>query len=66
MKIDNKKFEIALARQCISSIAMREMGFSPQTITKINKGLDIKPSTVGKIAKALNVDVTELLGDDYC
>lgn len=36
-------------------------GLSPQTLTRIRKGTDVKPVTVGKIAKALGVDPAEII-----
>ena len=37
---------------------------SSQTILNINKGKEIMPATVGKIAAALGVDVTEIIEDE--
>lgn len=61
MKINNRKLDLELARRCISLSALRGNGLSPQTITRIRNGADVKPVTVGKIAKALQVDVTEII-----
>lgn len=36
-------------------------GVSPQTLAKINQGKDVKPTVVGFIAQALNVDVEEII-----
>ncbi len=41
--------------------SLRCEGVSPQTITRIRSGADVKPVTVGKIAKALGVDPAELI-----
>lgn len=65
MKVDQKKLEIALARKgkSFTEIA-KEMKIDVSMISKINKGFDgLRPRTVGKLAKALGVDVTELLED---
>ena len=62
MKIDSKKLDLALARKCWNQRRLRENGaVSSQTMSNINKGKDILPETAGKIARALGVDVTELL-----
>lgn len=61
MKINNGKLEIELARHCMTLSALRSDGLSPQTITRIRNGADVKPVTVGKIAKALGVDPAEII-----
>ena len=63
MKIDVKKLEILQARECIKSKELREkakLGYA--TLVQIKQGKrNLQPITVGKIAKALNCDVTELI-----
>ena len=62
MKINVKKLEILLARECINNKELRErakIGYA--TLVHIKQGKNILPITVGKIARALNVDVTDLL-----
>ena len=61
MRIDNKKLDMELARNCVSLSALRDNGISPQTMTRIRNGADVKPVTVGKIAKALGVDPVEII-----
>lgn len=61
MKLDNRKLEMWLARRCMTLSSLRCEGVSPQTITRIRSGADVKPVTVGKIAKALGVDPAELI-----
>lgn len=61
MKIDNKKLNIELARSCKALSELRGEGISPQTLTRIRSGADVKPVTVGKIAKALGVDPVEII-----
>lgn len=60
MKIDHKKLELFLARECKSLSDLRE-GSSPQTLKRIRNGEEVKPRTAGRIAKALNCDVADLL-----
>ena len=36
-------------------------GTSPQILLRIRREMEIKPKTAGKIAKALGVDVTEII-----
>lgn len=61
MKLDNRKLEMWLARRCMTLSSLRCEGVSPHTITRIRSGADVKPVTVGKIAKALGVDPAELI-----
>lgn len=60
MRINPKKLELCLARACKSELDLRN-NVSPQTLLKIRKGKDVKPKTVGRIAHALNVDVTDII-----
>lgn len=64
MKISKNKFDLLLAKNCITVLEVAEQcGVSRNIFLRINKGLEMLPRTVGKIAKALNCDVTELLED---
>lgn len=60
MKIDNYKLDIVLARKCKTLSALRD-GTSPQTLTRIKRGEEIKPSTLGRIARSLGCDVTDII-----
>ena len=64
MKLDGRKLELALAKNCCSMTSLREKGVSAQTLTRAKRELDITPATVGRIAKALGVDVTEILAEE--
>lgn len=63
MKINIQKTEVAMARACITISEIEKItGIKRQAITAILKGKrNPKPATIGKIAKALNCDVTDLL-----
>lgn len=61
MKISKTKFDIALARACMSARDLRQKGLSPATISNATRGNDLTPKMAGKIARALGVDVTDLL-----
>ena len=61
MKIDSKKLNIELARNCRTLSSFRDEGLSPQTLKRIMGGASVKPVTVGKIAKALGVDPVEII-----
>ena len=60
MKIDNRKLDLQLARQC-KVISDLRGATSTQTLTRIRQGDNIKPSTLGRIAKALNCDPADIL-----
>lgn len=60
MKIDNRKLDLVLARQC-KVISDLRCVTSQQTLTRIRRSEDIKPSTLGNIAKALGVDPADIL-----
>ena len=62
MKISKNKLNIALARKCWNQRDLRDNAVvSSQTVLNINNGKSVMPATVGKIAAALGVDVTELI-----
>lgn len=63
MKIDRKKFSIARARACMGQNDFEKAGIPKGTLCRAMSGKGLKPETLGKIAKALGVDVTEIIED---
>ncbi len=62
MKISVQKLSVETARKCWDSKVLRERaGISTQTIQNIKRGKEVLPITAGKIARALGVDVADLL-----
>lgn len=61
MKINGKKIEMVLARNCKNLSSLRGDGLSSNTLTRVMNGKDVKPITVGKIAKKLGVDPVEII-----
>ena len=61
MKLDRKKFELARARACIGSKDLEKAGIPKGTLCRIMGGNECRPETIGKLAKALGVDVTEII-----
>lgn len=62
MKISKSKLTLALSRKCWNQRDLRDNAVvSAQTTVSINKGKDVMPATVGKIARALGVDVTDII-----
>lgn len=65
MKISKSKLNIALSRKQWNQRDLRDNAIvSAQTILNLNKGKSVMPATVGKIAAALGVDVTEIIEDE--
>lgn len=65
MKIDKAKIDLAMAKNCFSAERLSEItGISTVTIARIKNGSqEPRPQTIGKIAKALNVDVESIIQD---
>lgn len=63
MKIDNQRLDMAMAKACVDVKTLSELsGISKAALAAVrNKSRNPKPATVGKIAKALKVDVSDLL-----
>jgi len=64
MKIDRKKFELARARACMGPKDFEEKGIPRGTLSKVMSGSNVRPETLGKVAKALGVDVLEIMEND--
>lgn len=60
MKIDRKKYELARARACIGPKELVAAGIPRGTLCRA-LAEEVRPETAGKIAKALGVDVTEII-----
>ena len=64
MCLDADKLAICLARACMSVPELSEKSGVPiNTILNVRRNHSTRPKTVGMIAQALGVDVTELLKD---
>lgn len=64
MKINSLKLSIVMAEKELNySELSRLSNVSRTSLSYISSGKNCNPATVGKIAKALEVDVTELLED---
>lgn len=60
MKIDNAKLDMALAKKCINLRSLRA-DMSVQTLSRIRQGADVRPATLGKLAKALGCDPSDIV-----
>lgn len=65
MKINKKKLQIAMARKKMTNASLaRATGITPQTVGNMLRGCcDTSLPTVGKVAEALGVDVTDIIAD---
>lgn len=62
MKIDKQKYELARARACMGQKDIVSAGIPKATLYGVISGnAEARPETIGKIAKALGVDVTEII-----
>lgn len=65
MKADRKKLELAMARACMNTEDLRAKTELPRpTVNNVIIGRSVRPGTIGRIAVALGVDVTEILADE--
>ena len=60
MKADRNKLELALARACMTAAA--EMPRT--TVNNVITGRNVRPATMGRIARALGVDVAEIIREE--
>lgn len=62
MKADRGKLELAMARACMNTAELTRASEMPRpTVNNAIVGRDVRPATLGKIARALGVDVTEII-----
>jgi len=62
MKVDRAKLELAMARACMNSGDLPAAAGLPRaTVQNAVVGKNVRPATAGHIAKALGVDVLEIL-----
>ena len=62
LKLDKKKLEIAMANACMTTAKLQKAAEMPRpTLDGALAGKNVRPATAGKIAKALEVPVTEII-----
>ena len=62
MKLDRKKVELEMARSCLSLSELAKNAEMPEpTVKNSLYGRSIRPRTAGLIARALGVDVNEII-----
>ena len=60
MKLNKEKYLLARANACMSAKDLINAGIPRDTLYRAERR-DLRPETVGKIARALGVDVTEII-----
>ena len=63
MKLNKNKFDIARARACKGTKELEVEGIYRGTLCSLMAGRNARPETIGRIAKALGVDVTAIIDD---
>ena len=62
MNVDKSKLTLAMARACVSTQNLAAAaGVSAQTINAALRGQNIRPAVLGRMARALGVDPTEIM-----
>lgn len=64
MKVNRKKLKIAEARTCIGRKEILAAGFPDGTLRGVVSGRNLKPETVGRLAKIMGVDVLDLIEEE--
>lgn len=65
MKLDKNKLRIAMARACMDVDDIIQAANMPRpTFNNAVQGRSVRPATLGRIARALGVDVTEIIKED--
>ena len=62
MKADRNKLELAMARACMNSADLPAAAGLPRpTVQNLIVGKNVRPATLGKVARALGVDPEYIL-----
>lgn len=64
LKANRKKLELAMAEACMNTEDLQKASGMPRaTLNNVISGRNVRPGTIGRVAKALAVCVTELIED---
>lgn len=65
IKANKKKIDLRRAELCMSSSDLqRESGLPRGTYLGVICGKSVRPETIGRVAKALKMDVSELIDEE--
>ncbi|WP_244095668.1 helix-turn-helix domain-containing protein [Enterocloster clostridioformis] len=64
MRANQKKLQIAMAQACMNTEDVQKVSELPRpTLNNVITGRNVRPGTLGRVAKALGCKVTEILED---
>lgn len=64
MKANRKKLENAMAQACMNTKDLQEAADIPRpTLNNVISGRNVRPKTIGQVAKGLGVSVETILED---
>lgn len=64
LRANRKKLELAMAMACMNTEDLQKSSEMPRpTLNNVISGRNVRPGTIGRVAKALGVDVTEIIED---
>lgn len=62
MRLNKQNYNVLRARNCLNNSSIAEMAtIRKATLCRALNGKECKPETIGKIAKALNCDVLDII-----
>lgn len=62
MRATKQKVILAMARKCMNPQDLaKAAGLPPQTVNGVIRGQNVRPATLGKLARALDCDPAELV-----
>ena len=65
LKANRRKLEIAMANACLDTKDLQESTGMPRpTVNCVITGRNVRPATIGKVAKALRVNVEDILEEE--
>ena len=65
MKTNKKKLELAMARACMNTEDLQKAAEMPRpSLNNVISGKSARPATIRRIARALGVDVTEIIDEE--
>ena len=65
MKTNKKKLELAMARACMNTEDLQKAAEMPRpSLNNVISGKSARPATIVRIARALGVDVTEIIDEE--
>lgn len=65
MKADKAKLTLAMARACMNPQNLAKAAeMPPQTVNGVIRGRSVRPATLGRVARALQVDVADIIREE--